>query len=386
MAKTKDNSKPRVARFHAAEHLMVASMTITGGSLLYDADRVWRQYDWDKITKKQLTRFRGVIKARLGDPYVTTKVVKRPGADPLVVKRPDIDPWVVTELDLEDWAAATGQVRKTLTRSELIALGAWRHDHGVELPNPFEHLEPKRKARHRPVDRSGEPWGARLSKQLRMESAWEAENNNAVPWGRWYLRIVTKSLRSVQGSFADTMCALAFLGKGWGRVTRKVLFKDGKKRQVIAVRAAGRGRRIAITRALQRFYLLLVPAERRRVVWVAPEPDVVFDRTNFWRGHPPLKPVVDPYRYSRIGEEPTGDEGGFVGYRQPCPQWAAIEPPRSEFRLEYPDSAQRATLLAAKRERLKSVRLSVAAHAALPLELRLAALGLPMSEDLARAA
>jgi hypothetical protein len=90
MAKTKDNSKPRVARFHAAEHLMVASMTITGGSLLYDADRVWRQYDWDKITKKQLTRFRGVIKARLGDPYVTTKVVKRPGADPLVVKRPGL--------------------------------------------------------------------------------------------------------------------------------------------------------------------------------------------------------------------------------------------------------------------------------------------------------
>jgi hypothetical protein len=60
MAKT--NSKPRVARFRAAEHRMLASMTITSGWSLYDADRVWGQYDWDGITKRQLAGFRGAVK------------------------------------------------------------------------------------------------------------------------------------------------------------------------------------------------------------------------------------------------------------------------------------------------------------------------------------
>jgi hypothetical protein len=144
--------------------------------------------------------------------------------------------------DLDDWEVITGERQDELSADELLALQALRHDTIASRreAGDAERLAGilERPGRRRlqqawillgfgpcgsaPTDRSKEPWGARLSKQLRLEGAWEAERDDDFPARRWYLLTVTKSFRSAGSSFADTMAALALLGKSWGRITREV--------------------------------------------------------------------------------------------------------------------------------------------------------------------
>jgi hypothetical protein len=267
MAKPKYGIRPRSGRERTAQtrakhHLYLSSATITvHASWGYQPDAVWEQYEWPTITKKQLGAF-----SKAAD-----KATPRP----------------TRKLDLDDWADATGEINCTLSRSELIALEAWRFDstpkftfragkryqvpthpwayQGELPPNPFKHLEPKRKPRRGPpVDRTGEPWNARVGEQILGEHYWDREEMLGVlDVARWY-RAITASL---SGSRAWEESARSFLGKGWGRTTREVLFKDGKRRQVIAVKAKGKARPIAVTSELNLLYRGSLVWEHQRNRW-----------------------------------------------------------------------------------------------------------------------
>jgi hypothetical protein len=174
-----------------------------------------------------------------------------------------------------DWKIATG---REFEMHQMLALQALRQDTIVSRRESSQLA-----GKGRGADRSNEPWGTRLKKQLIWESAWETACDDDIPIRCW-------PIHKHGLSFAETMAALKLLGKGWGRITREIRFKDGKKRQVIAV-PGGRTRRITPTEAHRSYYLLV----RRRCLYLLSklrhkavrELDVVFDRSNFWSGRPP---------------------------------------------------------------------------------------------------
>jgi hypothetical protein len=286
-----------------------------------------------------------------------------------------------------DWKVATGREFET---HQMLALQALRH---ATIASRRESSQLAGKGRG--ADRSNEPWGTRLKNQLIRENAWETACDDDIPIRCWPIR--THGL-----SLADTMAALKLLGKGWGRVTREVRFKDGKKRQVIAVRG-GRIRRVTRTEAHRRYYLLLrrhylflLSQLRQRAIR---EPDVVFDR-----GRPPsmlwdrskrakaednayLAGLLDRRRRlpavvaelialaKRQGRSIPANWCALVSrttksrdvawaneqqlwrrdepsYRQPCPGWAA-KLPAYRHCLIYPDIAQRAYVLGEKRRHVR---------------------------------
>jgi hypothetical protein len=291
-----------------------------------------------------------------------------------------------------DWKTATGG---EFQKHQMLALQALQHG------TIASHRESSQLAgKGRGADRSNEPWGTRLKNQLIRESAWETACDTDIPIRRWPIRKHGLSL-------TDTMAALKFLGKGWGRVTREVRFKDGKKSQVIAVRG-GRMRRITPTEThrryyllLRRYYLFLLSRLRHKAIR---EPDVVFDRSNFWSGQPPstlcdrsrrakaeddayLGGLLDRRRrlpavatelialakrqgrsvpahwYALVSRTTKSRDVAWANeqqlwrrdepsYRQPCPQWAA-ELPAYRHCLIYPDIAQRAYVLSEKRRHVR---------------------------------
>jgi hypothetical protein len=161
-------------------------------------------------------------------------------------------PRTVRNSRIADWQHGTGQ--DWLTPAKRLALNAWLRDTAATATNR-PYLEAAgfpliiawrypRLPRHLPLPVTGEPQKAKLAAALRWEHFGSADY-----------------------SLNDDVAALYYHGRGWGRHTRLVTFKDGKCRRVPAARAAGKARSIPITVDLDRLYRGALVWEYQRWRW-----------------------------------------------------------------------------------------------------------------------
>jgi hypothetical protein len=116
---------------------------------------------------------------------------------------------------LVDWESITGEHWASLLPKELLALQAWRYDRAVYYDlgvrviggifRPRRYKFPRPEYRHPPIDRSGEPWAARLGG--RRLGGFNGD------------RVLTDHLgghRDGRGAIWNLITVLFFLSKGWG--------------------------------------------------------------------------------------------------------------------------------------------------------------------------
>jgi hypothetical protein len=175
---------------------------------------------------------------------------------------------------IADWERTTGQNWLT---SKALALNAWYRDVGL-IPTwryPLVIL----KRRGPPVDRTGEPWGVRLSQQVYWEHYWDhQEVFERFDFVQWYRKVTGKDTSNHH--YDGAAIYYYYFSKSWGRIIREVLFEREEKslkkldmgtrwleqrqrrqecwpkfRKVPASRAAGDARSILITPDVAQLYI-----------------------------------------------------------------------------------------------------------------------------------